>query len=117
MYPFLNTDYQTSLTQDRVLVDMRSGPLTGEKCLHRGDIVVFRSPHKPEIMAVKRVVALAGDVVRTRPPYPVLEERVPVGHVWVEGEHPEGARSSVDSNTYGPVSVMMSQGEVLRAIY
>ena len=54
-------------------------------------------------MIVKRIVALEGDVVATRAPYPFTSETVPLGHVWVEGEHPEG-RMSLDSNTYGPVS-------------
>lgn len=56
-------------------------------------------------MAIKRVVALAGDTVETKKPYPFPEETVPVGHVWVEGEHPESDRWSSDSNYYGPVGV------------
>lgn len=62
-----------------------------------------RSPRKPENMVVKRIIALEGDTVATRDPYPFPTETVPLGHVWVEGEHPEG-RMSLDSNTYGPVS-------------
>ena len=63
-------------------------------------------------MAVKRIIALEGDVVRTKPPYPFTEETVPFGHVWVEGEHPDDSRSSIDSNTYGPVPVALLVGRV-----
>ena len=52
---------------------------------------------------MKRIVALEGDVVATRAPHPFPSETVPLGHVWVEGEHPE-RRMSLDSNDYGPVS-------------
>lgn len=55
-------------------------------------------------MAIKRVVALEGDTVVTKAPYPFATETVPTGHVWVEGEHPESDRWSNDSNHYGPVS-------------
>ena len=60
-------------------------------------------------MAIKRVVALAGDTVETKKPYPFPEEIVPVGHVWVEGEHPESDRWSNDSNFYGPVGIVYRQ--------
>ena len=112
MYPFLNTDSTPSssfsslaASEDRVWVSLRNP--YGD--LHRGDVVVFWSPGNPEHMAVKRVVGLEGDVVEMRDGMGIgrsgvaQEVRVPVGHIWVEGEHPEGARWSLDSNTYGPV--------------
>ncbi len=68
----------------------------------------YRSPTRPEILAVKRVIALEGDSVRTKSPYPFAEERVPPGHVWLEGDHAE----SIDSNTYGPVPVALLVGKV-----
>jgi mitochondrial inner membrane protease subunit 2 len=51
-------------------------------------------------MLIKRVIAIEGDTVFTRPPYPFKTEVVPPGHVWVEGD--DGFHS-IDSNTYGPV--------------
>lgn len=106
MYPFLNTDYASSPTEDRVWVSLWEP----HRALKRGEIVVFWSPNNPERMAVKRIVALGGDKVQTRVPYPFAEETVPEGHVWVEGEHPEGSRGSLDSNTYGPVSSLIFFG-------
>lgn len=44
----------------------------------------------------------------TKKPYPFETETVPLGHVWVEGEHPESERFSRDSNFYGPVSAFTS---------
>lgn len=51
-------------------------------------------------MIVKRVVAVADDVVQTLPPYLEAEVRVPEGHIWVEGDEPF---RTLDSNTFGPV--------------
>lgn len=67
-----------------------------------------RSPTRPEILAVKRVIALEGDTIRTKSPYPFSSERIPLGHVWLEGDHTE----SNDSNTYGPVPVALLVGKV-----
>ena len=68
----------------------------------------FRSPTNPDTVAVKRVIALEGDTVVTRDPYPIPRQEVSLGHVWVEGEHPEHTRWSYDSNTYGAVCVAYS---------
>lgn len=61
---------------------------------------------------MKRVVALEGDVVRTRAPYPMATVQVPAGHVWVEGD----GQTSLDSNTYGPVSRRLLTGHVTHVI-
>lgn len=55
-------------------------------------------------MIVKRVVAVADDVVQSLPPYPNTEVHVPEGHIWVEGDEPF---RTLDSNTFGPVRRVM----------
>ncbi|KAL8691090.1 MAG: hypothetical protein Q9224_004254 [Gallowayella concinna] len=71
----------------------------------------------PETIAVKRIIALEGDTVITRSPYPVPRQEISLGHVWVEGEHPEHTRRSYDSNTYGPVSKSLIIGRVVALIW
>lgn len=62
-------------------------------------------------MVTKRIVAIPGDVVTTRAPYPESKVVVPAGHVWVEGENPD-ARKSHDSNWYGAVSQSLIVGRM-----
>ena len=69
------------------------------------------SPTNPEILAVKRVIALEGDTVVTKPPYPSPHEDVPVGHVWIEGDQVDGNKT-MDSNRVGPVSRSLIVGRV-----
>ncbi|KAL9578865.1 MAG: hypothetical protein Q9212_005449 [Teloschistes hypoglaucus] len=101
MYPFINTDHYTSTRKDVVAVMMWEAGYD----VRRGDVVVFRSPLDPEKVVLKRVIAVEGDAVHTRAPCPVEKQEIPIGHVWVEGEHPEGSRWSYDSNSYGPVHI------------
>jgi inner membrane protease subunit 2 len=68
----------------------------------------IRKPNDPDGIAVKRIVGLEGDVVRTKPPYPYEYASVPEGHVWVEGD----GDLSRDSNYYGPISVRLITGRV-----
>jgi inner membrane protease subunit 2 len=89
--------------------------------IQRGDIITFMKPHKPEEgESVKRVVGVAGDTI-WRDVRRVGRERksegktardmgmamlpavvkVPIGHVWVEGDN---WRDSLDSNDFGAVS-------------
>jgi inner membrane protease subunit 2 len=96
MQPTLNPD--TSPSHDVVVFDrlsVRSG-----RPIAIGDVVSLRDPVDSRKMIVKRVVALADDVVRTLPPYPDTEVLVPEGHIWVEGDEPF---RTLDSNTFGPV--------------
>lgn len=74
-----------------------------------------RSPLDPEKSAVKRIVAIEGDLVRPRNPnQPTI--RVPKGHIWVEGDAGTD-RESLDSNTYGPISARLVTGRLTHIIY
>ncbi|KAF2420349.1 LexA/Signal peptidase [Tothia fuscella] len=99
--------------------------------VRRGDVVTFIKPHKPsEGESVKRVLGVEGDIVwrdvrrvgREReqdgkqardigllPLPPVV--KVPLGHVWVEGDN---WRDSLDSNDFGPISLSLITGRVDR---
>ncbi|MCJ1474516.1 hypothetical protein MMC13_003174 [Lambiella insularis] len=113
MYPFLNTDYNSTTRKDVVFVNMWA-PYKG---LQRGMIVAMWSPYHPENMIVKRIIALEGDEVVTRKPYPGGETAlVPLGHVWVEGENPEDNKT-LDSNTYGPVAKSLIVGQVKAVVW
>ncbi|KAG6038382.1 hypothetical protein E4U41_004222 [Claviceps citrina] len=101
MYPFMNEDKDSTLRRD-VVLNCKWSPMEG-------------SPVHPEVTAVKRVVALEGDVVKTRQPYPISTVKVPQGHVWVEGDGRPG--TSLDSNTYGPVSKRLLTGRVTHIVY
>ncbi|KAM5534301.1 hypothetical protein V8D89_012029 [Ganoderma adspersum] len=95
MQPTLNPD--NSPWRDIVLFDRFSVKL--RKKFERGDVVALKSPADSKLV-VKRIVALEGDIVRTLPPYPDAEVRVPVGCAWVEGDEPFRTE---DSNRFGPV--------------
>ncbi|EXJ54008.1 hypothetical protein A1O7_09345 [Cladophialophora yegresii CBS 114405] len=86
--------------------------------LHRGQVVVYYTPHDPNTIAVKRVVGLPGDKVTPLPGYnggddcPVI---IPYNHIWVEGDA-NNRDKSIDSNHFGPISQNLVCGVVL-AVY
>ncbi|KAJ5328127.1 hypothetical protein N7541_001737 [Penicillium brevicompactum] len=116
MTPCLNEDYEQSQTKsDIVLVSMWPWgsiiPFLKEPKLERGMIVTFRSPANPSHIAIKRIVGLPGDRVTTREPCMRPTQIVPWNHVWLEGDA-ENPRKTMDSNTYGPVSLSLVTGRV-----
>ncbi|KAI9746737.1 MAG: hypothetical protein M1818_000452 [Claussenomyces sp. TS43310] len=113
MYPYLNTDYDRKLGRDICYVN-KWKPMEN---LRRGMIVTFWSPSHPEAEAVKRIVGLEGDKVVTRAPYPLPTCDVPSGHVWVEGDGAHMGKPTLDSNTYGPVSLSLITGKVTHVLW
>lgn len=85
-----------------------------EPGIQRGQIVVYRTPHNPLRIGVKRVVGIPGDRVTPLPGYPGGDDPViiPFNHLWLEGDVGDREKS-VDSNTFGPISANLVVGRVL----
>ncbi|GFF46802.1 mitochondrial inner membrane protease subunit 2 [Aspergillus lentulus] len=121
MTPFLNEDYESMHTKsDMVLVNMwpfggAGWPWERKRRLERGMIVTFRSPANPKHTAIKRVIGLPGDRITTREPCMKASQIVPFNHVWLEGDA-EDPKKSLDSNTYGPVSISLITGRVIAVL-
>ncbi|KAL4749909.1 hypothetical protein BDW72DRAFT_177019 [Aspergillus terricola var. indicus] len=120
MTPYLNEDYDTMHTKkDIVLVKMWPGLSAfrwGQRNMRieRGMLVLFPSPGNPDNIAIKRVIGLPGDRITTREPCAKPSQIVPFNHVWLEGDNP---KKSLDSNTYGPVSISLISGRVMAVVW
>lgn len=104
---------------------MRFGKNKGKsvQVIDRGDIVVYDTPHDPNKIAAKRVIAIAGDIVKPLPGYTKAQKEnettqtaeevvVPFNHFWVEGDIGD-KKKSVDSNYFGPISLPLIKGKVV----
>ncbi|KAI0722861.1 LexA/Signal peptidase [Earliella scabrosa] len=109
MQPTLNPD--DSPWRDIVLFDRFSVKMWHQ--FRRGDVVALKSPTDSKLV-VKRIIALEGDVVRTLPPYPDAEVRIPPGHAWVEGDEPFRTE---DSNRFGPVPLGLVESKLAWIIW
>lgn len=79
-------------------------------------LVLGRSPANPSHIAIKRVIGLPGDRITTREPCLKPTQIVPFNHVWLEGDA-QDPRQSLDSNTYGPVSISLLTGRVMAVLW
>ncbi|KAK0491223.1 LexA signal peptidase [Armillaria novae-zelandiae] len=111
MQPTINPD-ENQLWHDFALFDRLSVQASAK--FGRGDIVTLLSPTDPRRVLIKRVIAMEGDIVKTLPPYPLPEVRIPEGHVWIEGDDPY---HSDDSNTLGPVPAALIEAKLLFVVW
>ncbi|KAJ8002836.1 hypothetical protein DPEC_G00163110 [Dallia pectoralis] len=81
--------------------------------VRRGDIVSVLSPKNPQQKIIKRVIALEGDFIKTLG-YKNRYLKVPDGHFWIEGDH---RGHSLDSNSFGPVSLGLVHGRASHIIW
>jgi len=109
MQPTLNP--KTQKTSDIVFLDRFHA--RNYSNIQRGDIIALISPKDPSIRFVKRVIGIEGDYVRT-PRYKREHVYVPPGHCWIEGDN---SRSSLDSNSFGPVSLGLINGLATHVIW
>jgi signal peptidase I len=79
------------------------------------NILIYSSPANPSHIAIKRVIGLPGDRITTREPCLRQTQIVPWNHVWLEGDA-EDPRKTLDSNTYGPVSLSLITGQVFAVL-
>lgn len=73
----------------------------------------FYAPYDPGVMLIKRIVALEGDILKTRGRKKRMVE-VPVGHVWVEGDNFKNTR---DSDVFGAVALASVQGRATHIVW
>ncbi|KAL0968586.1 hypothetical protein UPYG_G00268890 [Umbra pygmaea] len=76
-------------------------------------ITCLRSPKNPHQKIIKRVIALEGDFIKTLG-YKNRYLKVPDGHFWIEGDH---HGHSLDSNSFGPVSLGLVHGRASHIIW
>uniref|UniRef100_A0A8C4RHM5 Mitochondrial inner membrane protease subunit 2 n=1 Tax=Erpetoichthys calabaricus TaxID=27687 RepID=A0A8C4RHM5_ERPCA len=72
-----------------------------------------KSPKDPQQKIIKRVIALEGDIVKTRG-YKNRHVKIPGGHFWIEGDH---YGYSFDSNNFGPVSLGLLHARATHIIW
>lgn len=111
MRPTLNPDESTSSTDWVLLWKFHS---TKAQCLHRNDVVLFKSPLDPSKTYCKRIKGIQYDSVLTRYPYPKEVVHVPRNHIWVEGDN---VYHSIDSNNFGPISNGLVIGRAVQVIW
>lgn len=126
MSPFLNPNNASHLpeTKDKILIKRLTIQAIGawgfskekenaRQPLQRGEIIVFYTPHDPTKVAVKRIVAVAGDKVTPLVGYNgPAEEVIHHNHLWVEGDVNDREKSR-DSNWYGQISESLVIGRVV----
>ncbi|CAJ0942857.1 unnamed protein product, partial [Mesorhabditis belari] len=89
--------YPTIHDGDLVIAERLSVSLFNGQTLKRGDIVGSLSPYDHTQLLCKRMVAKERDFLNEQL---LPSRRVPLGHVWLEGDN---THASTDSRHFGPV--------------
>ena len=109
MLPTLNS------SGDILLVDRLSPRIWSDyEC---GEIVIAKSPTKPQQTVCKRIIAKEGQRMRVQHRFDNSRDQImeiPKGHVWLEGDN---AGDSTDSRHYGPVPSALLIGRVWARIW
>lgn len=82
-----------------------------------GDIVICSRPVDPSENIIKRVTAVADEVVVVYPDRDHADIRrvqVPPGHIWIQGDNPT---HSLDSRQYGAVPLALVRGRVVMQLW
>uniref|UniRef100_A0A3B3ZBI0 Mitochondrial inner membrane protease subunit 2 n=1 Tax=Periophthalmus magnuspinnatus TaxID=409849 RepID=A0A3B3ZBI0_9GOBI len=120
----------TSTTRQKCLIQRMKFPrfplMPLQKCISRGgdafkdslkmqksSIIYTHKVAEKRIKIIKRVIGLEGDFIRTMG-YKNRYVKVPDGHFWIEGDH---HGHSLDSNSFGPVSVGLLHGRASHIIW
>mmetsp|Transcript_10008 Transcript_10008/g.20807 ORF Transcript_10008/g.20807 Transcript_10008/m.20807 type:complete len:428 (-) Transcript_10008:23-1306(-) len=83
--------------------------------LQRGDVIILRHPER-EGTICKRIIGMPGDTIVRNDSRKFYgnsgkeKEKVPQGHIWIEGDN---APQSHDSRYYGPVPASLVIGKVI----
>ena len=109
----------TILVGDRLLIDkftIRSGfhssfPLIPSRQIQRGSIVVFKFPNNPEVLYVKRVIGLPGEILKVRDRTVFINgEPLDEPYKYHSEPHPQGHRlrffgRDLPRDDFGPVTI------------
>lgn len=127
---------QPTLVEGNCLIVEKIGPRLGG--LHRGDIIVFKSPEQNNRLLIKRLIALGGDKVEIKngkvyvnneeskagnlkgvvtdpgdnPQYSTLT--VPAGHIYALGDN---RPNSLDCRYFGPIDIKNVTGRAIFRVY
>lgn len=90
--------------------------LRGHRGVRKGDVVAFVSPFDPSLKLIKRVAAVAGDVVYNEQGKQGRKRfLVPHGKVWLLSDNCDPR--NIDSRTLGPIPLGLVMGKAICKIW